>query len=156
MAFTYTSGANPPIDYPRFLISDTVQFDVNGARVYAFEDAEITMAAAIESAVWQSAQFYSAPSGRATQPTVPVSWRRIAASLLDSLASNQARLQIIVKLLDVTINPNASRSMREQAQALRDADDNSGAFVIIEQVNDVFSFRDRFCKQVQRQQGGGF
>lgn len=154
--FTYGFGANPPIDYPRLLISDTVEYDANGNRVYAFEDSEITAAAQIEMGVWQSAQFYSAPSGQATLPTVPVPYRRVAATLLDSLAANQARLQIIAKLLDVTVNPNASKAMAAQAQALRDADDNAGTFVIIEQVNDVFSFRDRYWKQIQREQGGGF
>lgn len=156
MSFSYQYGANPPIDYPRFLCSDTVQNDpATGQRVYAFEDSEITMAAQIEMAVWMSPQFYSPPAGNATIQNPPYPWRRIAANLLDALAANSARLQIIAKLLDVTINPRASDAIRAQAQALRTADDNSGAFVIIEQVNDAFSFRDRFCKQVQRQQAGG-
>ena len=156
MSFTYQFGANPPIDYPRLLVSDTIQLDpATGQRVYAFEDSEISAAAAIEMAVWRSPQFFTPPAGQATQPTVPTPWRRIAATLLDALAASQARQQIIAKLLDVTINPKASAEMRAQAAALREADDNSGAFVIIEQVNDVFSFRDRFWKQVQRQQGAG-
>ncbi len=154
MSFTYNQGANPPIDFPRFLSSDTVQFDDQGQRVYAFSDEEIQAATTIEMSVWQSAQFWTPPRGLTTLPAPPYPWRRIAATLLDALAANQARLGIISKLLDVTLNPNAAKSMREQAQALRDTDDNSGAFVIIEQVNDQFSFRDRFFKQVQRQQGG--
>jgi len=156
MAFTYQYGANPPIDYPRLLCSDTVQTDAQGNRVYAFEDSEIQAATAIELAVFQSSQFYTPPVGLSSLATPPVPWRRIAATLLDSLAANQARLQIIAKLLDVTINPRASESMAAQAKALRDADDNSGAFVIVEQVNDAFSFRDRYWKEVQRQQGEGF
>jgi hypothetical protein len=156
MSFSYQYGANPPIDYPRFLCSDTVQNDpATGQRVYAFEDSEITMAARIEMAVWMSPQFFTPPAGNAVINNPPYPWRRIAANLLDALAANSARLQIIAKLLDVTINPKASDALRAQAQALRTADDNSGAFVIIEQVNDVFSFRDRFWKQVQREQGGG-
>ncbi len=156
MSFSYQFGANPPIDFPRLLISDTVQNDANGQRVYAFEDSEIMAATQIEMAVWMSPQFYTPPAGNANLGNTPTPWRRIAATLLDSLASNQARLTILVKLLDVTLNPKASSEMRAQAAALREADDNSGAFVIIEQVNDQFSFRDRFWKQVQRQQGGGF
>ena len=156
MSFSYNYGANPIPDYIRLMISDTVEFDAQGQRVYAFEDQEIQAFVNIEMAVWQSSQFFSPPTGASTLPTVPIPYRRIAATALESLASNQARLQIIVKLLDVTLNPNASREMRAQAQALRDADDNSGALVIIEQVNDVFSFRDRYWKQVQRMTGGGF
>ena len=155
--FTYQYGANPPIDYPRLLCSDTVQFDpATGQRVYAFEDSEIMAATTIEMSVWQSAQFFTPPAGTPVlSNSGPTPWRRIAATLLDALAASQARMQIIAKLLDVTINPKASAEIRAQAEALREADDNSGAIVIIEQVNDVFSFRDRFWKQVQRQQGGG-
>lgn len=158
MSFSYQFGANPPIDFPRFLCSDTVATDpASGQRVYAFEDSEILMAGQIEIAVWASPQFFTPPSGSSTlQNSPPYPWRRIAANLLDALAANQARLQIISKLLDVQINPRASAEIRAQAQALRTADDNSGAFVVIEQVNDVFSFRDRYWKQVQREQGAGF
>ena len=154
-SFSYNFGANPPIDYPRLLVSDTVENDpASGQRVYAFADSEITAVTQIEVSVWQSPQFFSPPGGTtplANSNAIP--WRRIAATLLDALAANQARLLILSKLLDVTFNPKAADAMRAQAQALRDTDDNSGAFVIIEQVNDVFSFRDRFWKQVQRQQG---
>ena len=153
-SFSYNFGANPPIDYPRLLCSDTVQNDpATGQRVYAFADQEIQAATQIEMQVWQSGQFFSPPAGVGALNNPPYPWRRIAATLLDALAANQARLQIIAKLLDVTINPKAADAMRAQAAALREADDNSGAFIIIEQVNDVFSFRDRFWKQVQRQQG---
>ncbi len=155
MAFSYSAGANPPIDYPRLLISDTVQFGAQGQRVYAFDDSEIMAATRIEMSVWQSSMFFSPPAGVASLGTTPVPWRRIAATLLDSLAANQARLQIIAKLLDVTVNPKASEAMREQAAALREADDNSGAFAIIEQTPDFFSFRDRFWKQWERQTAGG-
>lgn len=155
MAFTYQGGANPPIDYPRLLCSDTVQFDAQNNRVYAFEDSEIVAATQIELSVWQSGMFYSGAAGSATGPTTPMPWRRIAATLLDALAANQARLSVIAQLLDVKLNPKAADDIRQQAQALRDADDNSGAFVIVEQVNNVFSFRDRYWKSVQRQSGGG-
>jgi hypothetical protein len=155
MSFSYSYGARPLPDYPRLLCSDTVEFDANGNRVYAFEDEEITAAAQIELSVWQSGQFWTPPAGVASLGSAVIPWRRIAATLLDALAANQARQQIIAKLLDVTLNPQASAAMRAQAAALRDADDNNGAFVLIEQVNDVFSFRDRFWAQIQRNGAGG-
>ena len=153
MAFSYQYGANPAVDYPRFLISDTVETDASGNRVYAFEDEEIAAATLIEQSVWQSAMRYSPPAG-VSVGTSPVSWRRVAATLLDALSANHARLTIISKLLDVTMNPNAAKEMRAQAASLREIDDNSGSFMIIEQVTDAFSFRDRFWKQVQRQTAG--
>src|SRR5271156_1998766 len=85
MSFSYQGGANPPIDYPRLLVSDTVQFDANGNRVYAFEDSEIVAATTIETSVWQSGMFYSGQAGVASTPSNPIPWRRIAATLLDCL-----------------------------------------------------------------------
>jgi hypothetical protein len=151
MSFSYGFGSNPPIDFPRLLISDTVQFDANGNRVYAFEDSEIQAATAIELAVWMSPQFFSGALGQANEQTPPVSWRRVAATLLDALASNQARLSILSQVLDVKLNANAVKDMQAQAAALRKVEDESGSFVIIEQVNDEWSFRDRFWKTVQRE-----
>lgn len=154
MSFSYNFGANPPIDYPRLLISDTQQFAADGVTpIYVFEDAEITAATNIELAVWQSPQRYSAGGGTNTLAGTNITpWRRIAATLLDSIAANKARLASITQLLDVKLSPQfAAKALREQAQALRDADDNSGAFVIIEQVNNQFAFRERFWKTIQRQ-----
>lgn len=152
MSFSYGFGANPPIDYPRLLISDTV--DVG----HIFEDSEITAATNIQAGTFQSSQFWSgAASSGAYLPTQPVSYLRIAALLLDSLASNKARLSAVTQLLDVHMDPSkAAKALSDQATKYREVDDDSGAIMIIEQVNDVFSFRDRFWKQVQRQSGGGF
>ena len=145
--FTYNYGANPPIDYPRLLISDTVEAN------HIFEDSEITMAYSIETGTFQSSMFYSYPSGNSL-PTQPIPYRRIAALLLDSIAANKSRLASVMALLDVKLAPEkAAQELRAQAKALRDTDDNDGAFFIIEQVHDVFSFRQRFWSQVQRQQG---
>lgn len=144
MASTYQSGANPPIDYPRFLIHDV-------GPVFIFSDEEITMATTIQALTWQSGMFWSGNQGVAQLPTPPVSYRRVAATLLDSLASNASRLSAITKLLDVELAPGvAAKALRDQAQCFRDEDD-AGAFVIIEQVNDMWSFRDRWWKTVQRQ-----
>lgn len=154
MAFTYTAGANPPIDYPRFIVADTVEFGPNGNRVYAFEDCEIQMATQIEMAVWQSGMYWSGPQGLQNLPSIPIPWRRIGATLIDSLASNQARISILSSLLDAKLNAGATRDMMAQAAALRKADDESGSFVIIEQVNDYFSFVDRYWRTVQRNMVG--
>ncbi len=58
----------------------------------------------------------------------------------------------VTKLLDATVDiGKASDSLRKQAQQWREVDDNSGAFMIIEQCTTSFGFMDRFYKQVQRQ-----
>lgn len=156
MSFSYQFGANPPIDYPRLLISDTVESTGSPAiRVYIFEDSEITAAAAINGLTWQSLQFFSPPFGR-NLPAAPVNYLRTAALLLDSIASNKARISSITQLLDVKMDPSkASAALRAQAQEYRDVDDNSGAIMIIEQCSTTWSFIDRFWAQVQRQSGGG-
>lgn len=145
MGFSYQGGANPAIDYPRLLISDT------DPTSFIFHDSEIQAVANIEMGAWQSGQFYDGIQGTARLPSLPIPYRRIAATLLDALASNKSRLASVTQLLDVKLSPNlAAVSLRDQAQAYRDADDNSGAFVIIEQVNGPGSFRDRFWRTVQR------
>lgn len=154
--FTYQGGANPPIDYPRILVADTIQFGPDGVTpVFAFWDQEIQAATAIELAAWQSGMFWAGPQGLASfTNTNVVPWRRIAATLINCLASNQARLSLISQQLDTKLNPGAVKDMQAQAAALREADDNSGAFAIIEQVNDNFSFCDRYWRSVMRQSAG--
>jgi hypothetical protein len=157
LSFSYGLGLspavpNPPIDYPRLLISDTQEFAANGTTpIYIFEDAEIQAAALINSSVFQSAQVYSGPGGR-NIPTSPVNYLRTAALLLDSLAANRSRLASIKQVLDIKLDPAvAAKNLKDQAQAYRDADDNSGAFMVIEQINNQFSFADRWWKEYQRQ-----
>lgn len=144
MAFTYQFGANPAIDYPRLLVSDTVDTG------HIFEDAEITAAAAICRAQFQSSMRYSGTSG-ANLPSSPVAYLRVAALLLDMLAANKARLAV-TRLLDTEVDFGAvSKALRDQAKEYREIDDNAGAFVIIEQCHTSFSFVDRFYRQIQRQ-----
>lgn len=152
MAFSYTFGANPPIDFPRLLLFDTQQFAKDGVtRAYIFEDSEINALSAIVSNVWQSSMKYSGTAGVATLPSPPTNYLRIAALGLDAIASNKARLSSITQLLDVKLSPAiAAKALREQAQAFRDADDNSMAFVIIEQVTTPWAYRDRWWNEVQR------
>ncbi len=148
MAFSYQFGANPIIDYPRMLIADTQDAG------HIFEDSEIMSAYQINSAQFQSSQFFSGSMG-ADLPFPPIGYFRCAALLLDCLASNKARIANKVKVLDVQIDVAAlAGELRKQASNYRDVDDNSGAFMIIEQVNNEWSFLDRFWKTWQRQSGG--
>ena len=145
--FSYALGANPTIDYPRLLISDTQ------ASGHVFEDEEIQSAFILQTLQFQSAQFFSGPGGQ-NLPSSPVSYLRVAALLLDCLAADKSRLGSVTQLLDVTLDPNkAAASLREQAKSYRDTDDNAGAFAIIEQCNTSWAFTDRYWKTVQRQVG---
>ena len=152
MSFSYNLGANPAIDYPRLLIADTTKFASDGITpIYVFEDEEIQAATLIETSVFQSAQLYSGPQFT-NLPAAPVPYRRIAATLLDALAADNGRLAGIKQVLDVKLdNADCAIQLRAGAQALRDADDKSGAFFIAEQVHGGFGFIDRWWKQVQRQ-----
>jgi hypothetical protein len=154
--FSYGFGSNSIIDPIRMLISDTQQYGPDGSTpAWIFADQEIQMAYAVQAGTWQSGQRWSPPTGQQTLPSVPVSPFRVAAILLESLASNKARLASIASMLDVRLgNDKAAQELRALAKQYRQNDDESGAFAIIEQVNDVFSFRQRFWKEVQRQQAG--
>ncbi len=146
--FSYNNcnGTNNQIDYIRLLISDTVNLN------HIFEDEEIQGAYQIQQQMgYQSGMFYS---GALTTPlpSTPVSYFRVAALLLDALAANKSRLASIKKLLDVQLDSSdAAIQLRATAADYRDQDDNSGAFAIVEMVQDVFSFRDRFWATVQRE-----
>lgn len=141
---SYPSGI-VAIDAVRLLIGDR-----DGANEI-FTDAEITLAYSIQGNVWQSAQFFSYPGG-ALIPSAPVSYLRVAALLLDSLASSASRLAAITQLLDVKLDSkSAAKALQDQAKIWREVDDDLGAIFIIEQVNNDWSFRDRFWKQIQRQ-----
>jgi hypothetical protein len=154
-SFSYGYGTNPIIDPVRLLVSDTVEFDPEGNQVWVFADQEIQMAYNIQAQLFQSAQFYSPPSAAFTLPSQPVSQLRVAALLLDALAANTSRLATIKQVLDVRLDSaDAAIQLRATAAEYRQVEDESGAFAIIEQVNDAFSFRDRWWKQVQRTTGG--
>ena len=149
--FSYKLGANPQIDFVRLLISDTQGPQDN----CIFQDEEIVMATTLQSQQFQSSMTYSYPAGQ-NLPSSPVSYLRVAAMLLDCIASNKARLASIQQLLDVKLDPQrAAQSLQAQANEYRKIDDEAGAFMIIEQCNDQWSFQKRFWAQVQRQSGGG-
>lgn len=153
--FTYDFDNAPLISFVRLLISDTQEFRADGiTRAYVFSDQEIDAFYVIQMSQFQSGMYYNPPAGQ-NLPSTPVSYIRVAALALDSLASNRAKLAGIIELLDVKLDMNAAaKNFRDQAKDWRDVDDNSGAFAIIEQVSDEWSFRDRWIRTWQRGSGG--
>lgn len=151
MSFSYGAGSNPRIDFVRLLAGDTVE------EGHIFEDSEIESAYSIQGSIIQSGMFYSGTAKRVL-PASCVSYYRVAAVLLDGLASNRSRLASVVKLLDVTLSADTAtstaRALRDRAKELREIDDESGSFALIEQVHTSFNFRDRFVRQVQRMAPG--
>jgi hypothetical protein len=145
MAFTYDFATDPTTSYIRLLISDTDSTNP------VFEDAEIAAAYAIQGATFQSGQFYTPPSGN-TLPSSPVSYLRVAALLLDAMAANSSKLAMFTRILDVEMKPaEGAKMLREQAKSYRETDDDSGAFMIIEQCSTQFALRQRWWNQAQRQ-----
>jgi hypothetical protein len=155
-----TGNPNPPIDYVRLLVADTQEFGDDGVTpIYIFSDQEILATEQIVMGQFQSAMFFS-PSGGpiaggaqgAYLPSPPIPYYRVAGVLMMAIASNKARLSSVIQLLDVKLDTaKAAKALFYQAQEYFDMDDNSGAFVVIEQVNNDWSFRDRWWKQWQRQ-----
>ena len=150
MSWTYNFTSNPSVAYVRLLIPDTDTLH------QIFSDEEINAFYNIQASMWQSSMFWSPPSGNSTLPSQPLSYLRVAALALDTLGNNSARLAGVLQLLDVKLDTSkASQLLHESAANYRSVEDNAGAFVIIEQVNNDWSFLERFWKQVQRQQSGG-
>lgn len=147
MAFTYDFETAPQIAYVRLLISDTDSAE------HVFEDSEILAGYSIQQSQFQSSMLYSGAAGQ-NLPSSPVSYLRVAALLLDSLAANKSKLASIKALPDIKLDAaDAAIQLRATAKQYRDVDDNAGAFCIIEQCNTDWAFRDRFWSQVQRQAG---
>lgn len=153
MSFTYDFNTNPAVAYVRLLIPDTVQDPTKNLPIY--QDEEINAFYFIQASQLQSSMFFSYPAGR-NLPAGYLSYLRVAALAIDSLASNAAQLSVITGLMDIKLSPkDAAAALAARADSYRKVDDESGAFVIIEQVNTTWAFRDRYWKQVQRQTGGG-
>jgi len=111
--FSYSSGANPPIDHPRLLIGDTVDSG------HIFEDEEIQAASTIATG------------------TGTVSYLRTASILLDALAANRSRLRL-TRLLDASLDPiSSAQALRDQAKAYREIDDDALAVVIIRRCESI-------------------
>lgn len=83
--------------------------------------------------------------------------RRAAALALDTIASNEAQVLKVIRILDLqTDGAKLSTELRARAADLRtQADDaldsDDGGFEIAELVVDDFSYRDRIWKQFQRE-----
>ena len=149
--FSYNFTTAPLISYVRLLIPDTS--DVPPGPI--FQDDEIMAFMQINALTWQSSMFYSWTAGSLTLPTSPSNFLRAAALALNTLAGNTARLAVVQQLLDVKLDhAKASAALQAVSQRYLDMDDNSGAFAIAEQVSTVWSWRDRFIAQIQRQSGG--
>lgn len=146
--YTYTYGDNPIIDYPRLIVSDT-------GPDWIFADQEIMAGYQIDS-IAVILPVSGGLGNTITQTFGTPSYRRCAATLLDSLAANAGRLSNVLKVLDIEINvAKAASDLRAQAKALRDVEANSGAFAIAEVVNDEFSARERWVNQFLRIFAGG-
>jgi hypothetical protein len=144
MAFSYNFGANPRVDYPRLLIGDTAETP------HVFEDAEIEAAYAIQSSVFQSGPRYSGAMG-GNVPTLPVSYLRVAAMLLDCIAGNRARQGAVSQVFDIRIEPGqVDAALRAQAKQWREIDDDSGAIAIIEQCHTEAGWLQRMLSEAQR------
>ena len=130
MAYTYDLGSSE--GQIRLLIMD------NNAAAYVFEDAEISAFLTLEGA----------------------NVRKGAALALETLASNEAFVLKVIKLLDLqTDGAKTADALMKRAAALRKqaADDEQaeegGAFDIAEMVVDDFSGRERINKEWLRGYG---
>ncbi len=151
--FTYDFATNPQVAYVRLLIPDTVNDPTKNLPI--FSDEEIQAFYVIQLSQFQSSMFFSARAGL-NLPATPLSYLRVAALAIDTIASNAAQLSIVTKLLDVNLNPrDASAALAARANQYRQTDDESGAFVVIEQCSTTWATQDRWWRQWQRQQGGG-
>jgi hypothetical protein len=149
MSWTYDFDTNPAIAYVRLLIPDT------DSTKQIFADEEITALYFIQRSQFQSSMYFSGAQGR-NLPALPLSYLRVAALALDTLANNKGKLGSVIQLLDVKLSwKDAAQILRDGAANYRTVDDDAGALVIIEQTNTDWSFRDRIEKQFQRQQLGG-
>lgn len=139
MSFTYSSD-NLPVAYVRLLIADTVAPGF-------FSDEEIGFAYQI------NAPFAIVPTagGQAIiGASIQASPRRVAATLLGSLAADRGRLSGSIKVLDVQVSlKDAAAALRAQAKDLIEQDDQD-AFAIIEWCPDAFAERARFANQMLR------
>ncbi len=143
MSFSYGMGSNPTIDAPRMLIADT------DSTHPIFADEEILMVYNIDQI-----QFFPAMSTGVASAGPTSSYRFVAATLLEALASNKARLAAALEVLDIKVDSaKAAVELRKTAEAMRDAERNSGAFGIAELFVDQFTGRERLWKQLIRLYG---
>jgi hypothetical protein len=154
--YTYDFDTAPAISYVRLLIPDTSFIPNSSPPVMIFSDQEINAFFQIQQlSGFQSSMFFSGSQGRFL-PSQPVSFYRVAALALDTLANNKAKLGSVLKILDVTLQKikDVSDALRDGAKSYRELDDDSGAFMIIEQTPTDWAFAQRWWNQFQRQTAG--
>ena len=148
MSATYDPTLPTDKDWVRFEVRDV---NTSG---FIFQDEEITAGYAIQQSTFQSGMFFSGNQGRYL-PGLPVSYFRVAAIMLNCLASNKAYLSSIIKMLDVQLDPSrAAKALQDQAKIYREVDDDSGAMMIIEQTPTDWAFAQRWLNQFQRETAG--
>jgi hypothetical protein len=141
MAFTYSFDTAYDISVVRLLVSDT------DASSPIFTDAEVQAAIDLNN----SQQMIVGLSGYSVTPPIVISYRRAAATLLQSLANNISRIQGVIKVLDITADgTKVSSYLRDQAKDLIEQEENAGYFAVAEMVQDQFSLRNRIWNQMQR------
>jgi hypothetical protein len=141
MAFSYSFGANAHIDAPRMLIADT------DSTHPIFDDREIELAYTIDAPV-----IFAPGNGGTPASYGSPSYRRVAAALLDALASNRARLSGAIDALDIKADiKSVAAALKAQADNYRKIDDESATCAFIEIVQDVFTWRTRVFSQWLRQ-----
>ena len=112
-AYTYQYGANPLIDFVRLLIPDTQFLPRVSPPQMIFADQEIQAFYNIQRNTFQSGMFFSYNQGR-NLPGLPLSYVRVAALALDTLANNKGKLGNVIKLLDVSLDwKSAAAVLRE-------------------------------------------
>jgi hypothetical protein len=152
--YTYDFTAAPATSYVRLLIPDTTFIPNSSPPVMIFSDQEIQAFFNIQQMTWQSGMFFSGVQGR-NLPPLPLSYVRVAALALDTLANNKGKLGNVIKLLDVSLDwKDAASILREGAKTYREVDDNAGAIYIIEQTPTDWAFAQRWWNQFQRQTAG--
>ena len=148
--FTYDFNTNFPVSAVRLMASDTTPPGI-------FNDAEVNAALYLESSQARYVSGQASPIANATQnPAIPqiYSYRRSAALLLDSIASQLSQQAAVESILDVKLEcQQAAAQARASAKALRDTEANSGNFAIAEMVVNQFAARERVYKQLLRLYG---
>jgi hypothetical protein len=152
--YTYDFYSAPAISFVRLLIPDTSFLPKTDPPVMIFSDQEINAFYQIQQSAFQSGMFFSGPQGR-NLPSNPLSYVRVAALALDTLANNKGKLGNVIQLLDVKLDwSKAAQVLRDGAANYREIDDNAGAFMIIEQTPTDWAFAQRWWNQFQRQTAG--
>lgn len=152
--YSYDFDSAPAISWVRLLIPDTEFIPNVSPPRMIFSDQEIQAFFNIQQMTWQSGMFFSGVQGR-NLPALPLSFVRVAALALDSLANNKGKLGNVVQLLDVKLDwKSASQILRDGAKTYREVDDNAGALMVIEQTPTDWAFAQRWWNQFQRQTAG--